>query len=499
MKFLGYQFLGLLLFVNSLCIFAQDAPVSTIGFFESTGLTASVPITVTGFENIGSCNLQLVYDPAILTCTSVEKSSLLTGGLATNLEVPGIITLGWYTWPGVTLPDYSEVFILKFSKVSAGSSIISWSSEYTDRQWSDGNSFALNDQPVEGFYYSGALTFEEDAPITTVPDLISCAGSTLDVPFTIVNFNTIGALSLTLHFNAEVLTYLTFTNNSEFPGLSVFSPEPGTITAAGFASSSGITLPDDAILFTLHFTTLEGVSEIFWVDDGISCEYTGPPPTYNVLNDIPQESFYINGNIMVNAPPVILMEPVSPDTISAGSGVAVFTVEAEGNLLVYHWQEYVDSWSDLDEGGIYSGVFSAELSIVDPPISMNGNKYRCLVSNNCEPPAVTDGLATLLITEFSGFMTNESDEDLYFTIYPNPCNNETCINYQLHEAGIICIDILDLSGAVKLSFYWQKTTPGDYHSVLNTKQLLPGIYMARIRLNANNNPNSGMVKIVKLE
>lgn len=499
MKFLGYQFLGLLLFVNSLCIFAQDAPVSTIGSFESTGLTSSISITVTGFVSIGSCNLQLVYDPEILTCTTVEKSTSLSGGLATNLEVPGIITLGWYTWPGVTLPDYSDVFILKFSKVSAGSSIISWSSDYADRQWSDGNSFALNDQPVESFYYSGALTFEEDAPVTTVPDLISCTGSTLDVPFTIVNFNTIGALSLTLHFNAEVLTYLSFTNNSEFPGLSVFSPEPGIITAAGFATSSGITLPDDAILFTLHFTPNEGLSEIFWVDDGISCEYTGPPPTYNVLNDIPQESFYINGDIMVNSPPEITVQPDSPDTVNAGSGTAVFSVEADGNQLIYQWQEYINLWSDLNEGGFYSGVYTSELSIVDPPISMTGNKYRCLVSNNCEPPAVTDGLATLQVTDFSGFIINKSDEDFNITIYPNPCNNETFIDYQLHEAGIICIEIMDLSGAVRLSFYEQKTTPGDYHSVLNTKQLLPGLYLARIRLNANNYQNSGMVKIVKLE
>jgi len=62
--------------------------------------------------------LQLVYDPAMLTCTSVEKGSQLAGGLATNLEVPGIITLGWYTWPGATLPDNTEIFVLNFSKVS---------------------------------------------------------------------------------------------------------------------------------------------------------------------------------------------------------------------------------------------------------------------------------------------------------------------------------------------------------------------------------------------
>ncbi len=499
MKIMGYQFLGILVFFKIFSICAQDAPVSTIGSIESTGLSVSIPITATGFIDIGSCNLQLLYDPAFIICTSVEKGIQLAGGLATNLEVPGVITIGWYTWPGVTLSDNSEVFVLNFSKVSEGNSVISWNSNYPDRQWSDGNSFTLNDQPYESFYHSGSLTFEEDAPVTTIPDLTSCSGISLDVPVTVLNFNTIGAISLTLQFDAEVLSYVAYTNNSDFPGLVVFSPGAGIITAAGFSTSSGITLPDNAILFTLHLTTNEGVSELFWVDDGVSCEYAGPPPTYIVLNDLPQESFYIDGNISVNVAPDITIQPVTPDTVIAGSGTAAFIVGASGNDLIYQWQEFIGSWNDLNDGGYFSGVFTTELSIVDPPITMNGNRYRCIVSNNCEPQAISDGLATLLVTDYSAIESNMHNEVIFISANPNPCRDETFISYRLLQAGDIYIEILDLSGTVKFSLDESKSTPGNYQSKINTNQLLPGLYLVRIRLNVNNNPVSSLVKIVKFE
>ncbi|MFU8844606.1 MAG: cohesin domain-containing protein, partial [Bacteroidales bacterium] len=282
---------------SMLQITAQNAPISTVGDEVTTGTSVVVPITAVNFTNVASCNLQLVYNPSIATCTGVTKGSVLPGGLSINISTPGLIRFGWYNFPGVTLPDNSIIFNLTFTKVSGGTSYVAWDETYADRQWSDGDFFPLNDLPFEDFYHDGSVTFQTDAPITIAPEITACPGNIIDIPVTVQNFNDIGALSLTLHFNASALQFQSYTNNSSFPGLGVLNPNTGVITAAGFSTTTGITIPYDGVLFTLHFLYIGGTTNLTWFDDGESCEYTGPPFFYEVLNDSPTSAFYINGEV----------------------------------------------------------------------------------------------------------------------------------------------------------------------------------------------------------
>ena len=82
---------------------AQNAPVSAIGMVTTYGNTATVPVTATGFTNIGSFNLQVAYDAAIASPSSVTAGPLLGGNFTVNLANPGIILLSWYTFSGLTL------------------------------------------------------------------------------------------------------------------------------------------------------------------------------------------------------------------------------------------------------------------------------------------------------------------------------------------------------------------------------------------------------------
>ena len=290
--------LSVVFFLGVQIAVSQNAPISTVGNVATTGTTIDVPITVADFVNIGSCNMQLLFDPAIASATSVVKGSSLPGGINYNNAVPGIIRFGWYTWPGVNLPDDEVAFIITFTKVTAGTSAITWDASYADRQWSDGNFIVLNDLPLTDYYFPGSVSFQENAPITTAPIIDACPNTPLDIPITVKDFNGIGAISLRLHYNPSALTFLSFTNNSGFPGLFVFNPIPGVITAAGFSTSAGVTLPEDAVLFTIHVQFLGGYTNLEWYDDdGTSCEYTGPPTLYPVLNDTPTSTYYIVGSI----------------------------------------------------------------------------------------------------------------------------------------------------------------------------------------------------------
>ena len=94
-------------------------------------------------------------------------------------------------------------------------------------------------------------------------------------------------------------------------------------------------------------------------------------------------------------PPSINGQPVSSN-ITYGSP-AYFEV-ATTNATSYQWEEYTTSWNPLSNGGIYSGVNTAELQISKATVAMNGNKYRCTISGSCAPDATSDGNATLSVT-----------------------------------------------------------------------------------------------------
>jgi hypothetical protein len=298
MKIIGTLIIGFCCLILT-GIYGQNAPVSTVWAIFSYGTTATVPIKASGFTNIGSCNMQLLFDPAKVTCTSVTKGPGLPGGLAYNNTIPGVITFGWYTWPGVTLPDNSVIFNLSFTKVAFGTSAIIWSSNYPDRQWSDGNSYPLNDLPLSEYYYNGSITFlTNNAPVTTAPVIGAITGTIVSIPVKVSGFTNIGSLALNLQYGASVLSFQSFTNDSGFPGLDINGSTPGTITASGLvpAGSSGIVLADNATLFTLYFLFNGGTTNLTWLDNGTSCQYTGYP-NYNILSDSPTGTYYINGSV----------------------------------------------------------------------------------------------------------------------------------------------------------------------------------------------------------
>lgn len=276
----------------------QNAPVSTVSTLVTTGTSAAVSITATNFVNLGSCNLQLLYNPAIATAVSVTMAPGATAlNLDFNVATPGVVRFGWAMWPGITLPDDSPIFILNFTKVTDGATPITWDPAYGDRQWSNGNFQTLNDEPIEDYYFPGSLTWQGVAPVTTAPVITACAGENIAVPVKVTGFNTIGKINLSLKYNAAVLGYLSGTNTSGFPGLTINGTTPGEVVISGTAPTTGITLADNSVLFTLQFNYLGGTTALEWFDNGTSCQYTGPPPGYNILVDAPTATYYINGSV----------------------------------------------------------------------------------------------------------------------------------------------------------------------------------------------------------
>lgn len=96
----------------------------------------------------------------------------------------------------------------------------------------------------------------------------------------------------------------------------------------------------------------------------------------------------------------IATQPVSVTTSSTGT--ASYSVIATGTDNTYQWQENSGSgFVNITNGGsnpTYAGATSTVLTISNPPLSMSGYSYQCIVSNPCST-VTTNGTSTLTVTD----------------------------------------------------------------------------------------------------
>lgn len=291
-------------------IYTQNAPVTMASNISScTDISIDIPITVADFFNIGALSLTMNYNSSVLTFESYTNNSGFPG-LVVNGSIPGSIIAGGYINAGdagILLPDNTVLFTLTFHYLG-GYTDLTWndngeSCEYTDHLFNP-----LNDLPATTYYLNGSVSPIQpvNAPITTAPNITICSDTYIEIPITVSDFCKIGALSLTMNYNSSALLYQSFTNDSGFPGLVVNGSIPGTIIAGGYINPGdpGISLPDNAVLFTLTFLNVGGSTGLTWYDDGESCEYTDN--LFNPLVDSPTGSYYFDGSVTpfqpLNAP-----------------------------------------------------------------------------------------------------------------------------------------------------------------------------------------------------
>lgn len=138
--------------------------------------------------------------------------------------------------------------------------------------------------------------------------------------------------------------------------------------------------------------------------------------------------------------------PISPTLANVCTGTnASFSVTATGGTITYQWQESTDggiTWNNLIENsttganpanGIYTGTTSSTLTITRAPSTMNGNKYRNLVSVN-GGSAVASNVAVLNVGP---------DVNLDATTTTNCPNTSNTIN---------------TAGASGVTYQWQVST-----------------------------------------
>ncbi len=125
--------------------------------------------------------------------------------------------------------------------------------------------------------------------VTTISSVAVCTGTTtVDIPVTVANFNSVGSFSLTFGFTPVQLANPVMVDiNPAFTGW-VFTTDPLLIASGIYKVSaletiptSGVTISDGSTLFTLRFAILgNAMASVSFIEDipGTSCEYAGVAP-----------------------------------------------------------------------------------------------------------------------------------------------------------------------------------------------------------------------------
>ena len=219
----------------------------------------------------------------------------------------------------------------------------------------------------------------------------SCPGL-LIVPVLVQDFNEIGAFSLAISYNPDVLGFASSQNlnPSLDDGTFIASASDGKVYLSWAHTES--TSFDDGKICDLFFLSQSGTSSFNWdTSTPGNCEYSD-------INGGIILSSYNNGSATIYYPPQITSHPVNRD-ILAGQNTT-FSVGATGTGLNYQWQESTDSgenWANLSNTSPYSGVTTATLSLTNTPVELDDNLYRCIVGGTCLPTETSEH-ASLSVT-----------------------------------------------------------------------------------------------------
>jgi PKD repeat protein len=97
------------------------------------------------------------------------------------------------------------------------------------------------------------------------------------------------------------------------------------------------------------------------------------------------------------------------DTAICEFMTASFTALADGANLIYRWQAFTGgTWTDLTNTGIYLGVATPTLMVFGPSRTMNGTRYRVVISGDCSADIIS-AEATLTVNT-APELTDHPDE-----------------------------------------------------------------------------------------
>ncbi len=217
---------------------------------------------------------------------------------------------------------------------------------------------------------------------------------------------------------------------------------------------------------------MNGTWKLFVVDDDGTSDQGVISGGYTINFDISTPCSSPPTTVIVNVgqSTTITSQPVNAIVCSTG-GVATFSVTAAGaGPFTYQWQvSYNGPWSNITNGGIYSGATTPTLTITNPPASMNGYYYRVVINGTATCGTTSSMLATLTVN---------TPPTPFISGYP-------LVIGPLQTSTIIANSIISTPPNVLAWYYNNAVLPGETSTILHVNYGSPGDYQLKVT-DANN-------------
>jgi hypothetical protein len=304
----------------SLAAQSQNAPITTAGkVTNSVPGNISVPLSVNGFISIKSLHLTLEYDPMVLAYASGTPNPAFISGF-TITDLPGSngkrnVIIAWSGLPltlsGGNTSTLADLVFTYTRDNGLGFSALNWNDDGTSCQYLNASNQPLIDSPTSTYYQNG-LVAGQLSPVTFLPEITDAFPGTLWVPLTVNDFDNIGGISLTFEYDPAIMTYaneFTSTVSGMFVGNQALPNGNMKFVIGRFGSAAS--LADGAELIRIKFNFTFGQTQLSWLDNGESCEYSDE--AYIALYDLPGADYYYSGFAASPEAPVI-----KADTVTGG-------------------------------------------------------------------------------------------------------------------------------------------------------------------------------------
>jgi len=172
--------------------------------------------------------------------------------------------------------------------------------------------------------------------------------------------------------------------------------------------------------------------------------------------------------INVTPSPVVSAQPANQTSVYGTT--ATFTTASTTTGVSWQWQKDTGAgFSDLSEGGQYTGTTTGTLSVSNVSAADNGHIFRCSISKNgCSKNSNAAALSTNAPSAVAGIIENVK------LAYPNPAKNRLMVPVTGEVKTII---LSDLSGKEVLR---QSVSNSIDEQILSIEKLTAGVYQLRL-------------------
>ena len=151
--------------------------------------------------------------------------------------------------------------------------------------------------------------------------------------------------------------------------------------------------------------------------DGNMYYGNGNPPSIN-LNGTVVEATYLGTNVNVTtvgsaSTPTITTQPLDQSSVVTDNATFTVVASVASGATSFQWLVSTDNgvnWSNISNGGVYSGALTATLTLTSIPATMDGYDYRVIVSKAdyvCADATISNS-ANLCLTTNSNAGTDQS-------------------------------------------------------------------------------------------